>query len=71
MSELQEKYIIPELPLLYDLETKEPSFSFNEVSLFNRLMDETFDVCENNDKDIFAIGFDNLMNEFELFQISV
>ena len=39
--------------------------------LFNRFMNETFDVCENNDKDIYAIGFDNLMNEFELFQISV
>ena len=37
-----------------------PSFSAVEVVMYNRLMDESFDVCDKADIDIYDIGF----NEF-------
>ncbi len=36
------------------------SFSAAEVVMYNRLMDESFDVCDKADIDIYDIGF----NEF-------
>ena len=34
------------------------TFSHEECSVYNRLMDESFDVCEKNGVDIYAIGFE-------------
>ena len=34
------------------------TFSQEECSVYNRLMDESFDVCEKNGVDIYAIGLD-------------
>jgi len=36
-------------------ETGEPSFSEEEIPLFNHLMDECFDVCEREKKDIYEV----------------
>ena len=36
-------------------ETHEPTFSEQEIKLFNRLMDQCFDVCEQNGKDIYSV----------------
>ncbi len=33
-----------------------PSFSQEECAIYNHLMDESFDVCEKNGADIYAIG---------------
>ena len=41
-------------------EDKTPSFSEEEVSVYNRLMEESFDVCEKTDADVYEIGFDVL-----------
>ena len=38
-----------------NLETHEPTFSLHEVSLFNTLMEQCFDVCEHNGKDIYDV----------------
>ena len=37
-------------------------FSNDEVSLYNRLMDETFSVCDAESVDIFEIGSNELYN---------
>ena len=34
------------------------TFSQEECSVYNRLMDESFDVCEKNGADIYAIGLE-------------
>ena len=34
------------------------TFSREECSVYNRLMDESFDVCEKNGVDIYAIGLE-------------
>ena len=34
------------------------TFSQEECSVYNRLMDESFDVCEKNGVDIYAIGLE-------------
>lgn len=34
------------------------TFSQEECSVYNRLMDESFDVCEKNSVDIYAIGLE-------------
>ena len=34
------------------------TFSQEESSVYNRLMDESFAVCEKNGVDIYAIGFE-------------
>ena len=34
------------------------TFSLEECSVYNRLMDESFDVCEKNGVDIYAIGLE-------------
>lgn len=41
-------------------EDKTPSFTKEEVSVYNRLMEESFDVCNNYNMDIYEIGFDEL-----------
>lgn len=47
------------------VETKEPSFTQEEVKLYNRLMDESFAVCEAEGVDIYGIGCEKL---FDLVQ---
>ncbi len=34
----------------------------NEVVVYNRLMDESFAVCDNYNADIYGIGYDITMN---------
>ena len=48
-----------------NIETHEPTFTAQEVSLFNRLMEQCFDVCERNNKDIYdvMIEFHPIFNE--------
>ena len=41
-------------------EDKTPSFTEDEVVLYNRLMKESFNVCEKSQNDIYAIGLDEL-----------
>ncbi len=41
-------------------EDKTLTFTPKEVELYNRLMDESFDVCKINEIDIYSIGFDEL-----------
>ena len=36
-------------------ETGEQTFTGEEISLFNRLMDECFEVCEREKKDIYEV----------------
>ena len=43
-----------------NVETKEPSFTQEEVRVFNRLMEESFDVCEAEGVDIYEIGCEKL-----------
>ena len=38
----------------------EASFSQEECAVYNRLMDESFDVCEKNGVDIYAIGLERM-----------
>lgn len=45
--------------------TREPSFSSEEVALYDRLMDESFTVCERDGADIYEIGCDKLFATFE------
>ncbi len=39
-----------------------PTFTQGEVSIYNRLIDESFGVCKYNGTDIYNIGFDELKN---------
>jgi phenylalanine-4-hydroxylase len=34
------------------------AFSEEECAIYNRLMDESFEVCEKNNADIYAIGLE-------------
>lgn len=45
---------------------KTPTFTKEEVAIYNRLMDEAFDVCETKGVDIYDIGFGELSRELEL-----
>lgn len=36
---------------------KTPSFTKEEVMMYNRLMEESFDVCEKTNVDVYEIGF--------------
>ena len=38
-----------------------PTFSDEEVVIYNRLMDESFDVCDKSNIDIYEIGIEFLM----------
>lgn len=42
-------------------EDKAPSFTEEEVSVYNRLMEESFEVCEITNADVYEIGFDVLL----------
>ncbi len=42
-----------------------PTFSESEVTLYNRLMDESFDVCEKDNVDIYEIGLAELQPSME------
>lgn len=46
------------------IETNEPTFTKDEVVLFDRLMDESFDVCKKNGVDIYEIGLDKIWASF-------
>lgn len=54
----------------FNYETKEPSFTTKEITLYNRLTDECFDVCEKTGTDIYNVGCKFLMEETELNRIS-
>ena len=38
-----------------NIETHEPTFNTEEAILFNRLMEQCFDVCKRNGKDIYDV----------------
>lgn len=40
-----------------------PIFTQDEVTKYNRLMDESFGVCKDNGTDIYNIGLDELKNK--------
>lgn len=42
-----------------------PIFNEQEVMLYNRLMDESFDACEKASADIYSIGYDEMMVELK------
>jgi hypothetical protein len=44
---------------------KTPTFTEDEVSIYNRLMDESFDVCEKAAVDIYGIGIEEFQQLFE------
>ena len=48
------------------LADKTPSFSAEEVTVYNRLMDESFDVCDKADVDIYDIGFNELTKDMNM-----
>ncbi len=43
-------------------ETQEPSFTKEEVMVYDRLMDEAFAVCEKAGADIYGIGLQELQS---------
>lgn len=43
--------------------TQEPCFTPEEVELFNRLMDECFDVCQKARKDIYDLAIKVLQED--------
>lgn len=46
-------------------EDKTVTFTTDEVELFNRLMDESFDMCSKEKIDIYQIGCDELFSVYE------
>ena len=46
-------------------EDKKPTFTTDEVEVYNRLMDESFDVCSKEKIDIYQIGCDELFSVYE------
>ena len=42
------------------LETGQQTFTKEEVAIFNRLMDEAFEICKKNNVDIYEIGINKL-----------
>lgn len=40
----------------FDVNTKEPTFNAKEVAVLNRMMDESFEVCEANQTDIYELA---------------
>jgi hypothetical protein len=46
------------------LDSKQPSFSKGEGEMLNKRMEEAFDVCGREDKDIYQLGMEtNLLSE--------
>lgn len=48
------------------IETHEPSFTAEECKLYNRLMEESFYVCEKRNVDIYEIGLDELYPDLNI-----
>lgn len=48
-----------------NIETREPSFTQEEAETYNRLMEESFSICETEGVDIYEIGCDKLFATFE------
>ena len=46
-------------------EDKTPSFTEDEVTVYNRLMEESFIVCEKVGIDIYAVGLDELQETMD------
>lgn len=46
--------------------THEPSFTAEECKLYNRLMEESFSVCEKENADIYEIGLDELYPDLNI-----
>jgi len=42
------------------------TFTLGECAIYNRLMDESFAVCNNEGVDIYAIGLEELQTALEL-----
>lgn len=42
------------------------TFTLGECAIYNRLMDESFAVCNNEGVDIYAIGLEELQTDLEL-----
>ena len=42
------------------------TFTLGECAIYNRLMDESFAVCNNEGEDIYAIGLEELQTALEL-----
>lgn len=47
------------------LEDQTPTFSDEEVAVYNRLMDESFDVCDAAGVDIYELALDELQTVLE------
>ncbi len=47
------------------LDDKTPTFTDDEVILYNRLMDESFDVCDAAGVDIYELALDELQTVLE------
>ena len=47
------------------LKDQTPTFSNEEVAIYNRLMDESFEVCKKASVDIYGIGMDEFQQLFE------
>ena len=47
-------------------EDNTPSFTEDEVTMYNRLMDECFAICEKEGIDIYAIGLDDFQGVMSL-----
>lgn len=43
-------------------DTRKPSFSQSEAALYNRLLKESFSVCQDNGADIYEIGCEELFS---------
>ena len=42
------------------------TFTLGECAIYNRLIDESFAVCNNEGEDIYAIGLEELQTTLEL-----
>lgn len=48
-----------------DNKSKEPLFTIDEITLYNRLQAECFDVCQNADVDIYDLGWEIIEKNIE------
>lgn len=48
------------------VENSTPTFTKHEVPLYNRLMEESFEVCEKKDIDIYEIGLNELRSAISI-----
>lgn len=52
-----------------NLETKEPTYSEEEAGLRNKLMDKCFEICEQEDVDIYTLMMEEFLLETGLNKI--